>query len=114
MNNDESMLHYALVDSCQCIGIHCICIYYWGIMHLSSYCPLNHPDAVVIVLVTTLGAIVATSARRPMQFTSVRRSKALLEESKLACRRGIRKGAEDITITLSQDSLAREVYGYCG
>ena len=102
VNNDESMLHYALVDSCQCIGIYCICTSCLGIMHLFSYCSLNHPNGVVIVPMTTPGAIVATSARRPMQFTSVRRSKALLEESKSACQRGIGRGAKDRAITLSQ------------
>ena len=75
--------------------------YCLGILHLSPCCPLDHPDATMIVPVTTLGARVATSAGRPVQFMSVRRCKALLEESKSACGWGIKRGAKDLAITLS-------------
>ena len=47
MNNDESMLHHVLMDSCQCMGIHCICTFCLGTMHLSSCCPLDHPNVAV-------------------------------------------------------------------
>ena len=65
-------------------------------------CPLDHPNAVVIVPMTTPGAGVASSARRSVQFIGVRRSKALSKESKLACRQGIGRGAEDLAITSSR------------
>ena len=106
VNNDESMLHHALVDSWQCIGIHYVCTSCLGIMQLSSCCPLNHPNAAMIVPVTTPGGILATNVKRPMQFTSVHRSKALSKESKSACQQGIGKEAEDLAITLSQASPA--------
>ena len=100
VNNDESMLHHVLVDSCQCIGMECMCAYCLGTMYLFSCCPLDHPDVAVTIPVTTSRVGVATSAGRPVLFTSVHKSKALLEESKLACWQGIRRGAEDLASTL--------------
>ena len=102
MNNDESMLHHVLVDSCKCIGMHYMCAYYAGTMHLFSCCPLNHLDATVTDPVTTPRARVATSARWPVQSMSVCKSKALLHKSKSACQRGIKNGAEDLAIALSR------------